>query len=1131
MDDARRDRAGGAADSRAGDPEGPGAQGGAVSAPVSAPAPRRPSRLGRPRGLSVWRALWRVLGVLAVLPAVFALIASLMLIGREVTAPSWIKQRLEARALEMLEGGRLRFGSISVTIGGDLHPRVRLTDAVLRDAAGTALARVPQVEALFSPRGLILERALLAQEVVLTGAQVALRRAADGSVAVSFVPSGDALGEAPSLAGLLAGFESVFERPALAALEQVTARGLIVNYEDAHAGRSWTVDGGQLALDLRGQGTALRADLALLSGRSYVTTIEMDYRGPRPGQDARFDISVSDAAAADIATQTPALSWLGVLDAPLSADLDLTVDAGGAVETLDAALRIGAGALRPDPRARPVGFEAAEVRLSYDPAAAALRFDEIGVQSDWGSLRGAGQAYLREVSGGWPAALEGQFALTDISVNPGGAYPAPVQFTRASADVRMRLDPFTMTFGALRLSDAGSRLALRGEAASTPEGWRVALDGRLDEIAHDRLLALWPEGFRPGTRGWFAGNVRGGTLSGLDAALRIAPGAAPVMGAEFEYRNATVQVLPTMPPVTDAAGTATLHRDGFALTLDAGRVLAPQGGAIDLAGSSFEIPDLARQPAEARIGLRGEGTITAALAMLDRPPFGFLGQAGLPVSLAEGRARFDGTVALPLRAGNTPADIGYGFAATLSDVRTETLVPGRALSAEALQVAVDPQGLRIEGPVRVGEVPATASFARDFGPEAGGASRVEAEIELSPRALEEFAIALPPGTVGGRGTGRLRIDLPAGAAPAYALSSDLAGLSLQLPALGWSKGPGTRGTLAVEGTLGEVPSVERIALEAAGLSASGSISLAPGGGLGRARFDRVRLGGWLDAPVDLVGRSGGRPPQVVLRGGAIDLLQAEFGEGPAASGPGVPIEVALDRLRISETLSLTDLRGEFDTTGGFSGQFAARVNGAAAVRGAVLPRGARTAVRMLSDDAGGVISAAGLVTSARGGTMDLSLSPASAEGSYDGTVRIADLQVHDAPTLASLLSAVSVVGLLQQMGGQGLAFTEVVADFRITPERITVTRSSAVGPALGISLDGIYTLANRMMDFQGVVSPIYFFNGIGSVLTRRGEGLIGFAFTLRGPSESAEVSVNPLSALAPGFLREMFRRPAPEVRP
>jgi hypothetical protein len=67
------------------------------------------------------------------------------------------------------------------------------------------------------------------------------------------------------------------------------------------------------------------------------------------------------------------------------------------------------------------------------------------------------------------------------------------------------------------------------------------------------------------------------------------------------------------------------------------------------------------------------------------------------------------------------------------------------------------------------------------------------------------------------------------------------------------------------------------------------------------------------------------------------------------------------------------------------------------------------------------------------------------------------------------------------------------------------------------------------LDMQGVISPLFFLNGIGSILTRKGEGLIGFNYALRGPAKSPKVSVNPLSAFTPGMFREIFRAPPPKL--
>ena len=131
--------------------------------------------------------------------------------------------------------------------------------------------------------------------------------------------------------------------------------------------------------------------------------------------------------------------------------------------------------------------------------------------------------------------------------------------------------------------------------------------------------------------------------------------------------------------------------------------------------------------------------------------------------------------------------------------------------------------------------------------------------------------------------------------------------------------------------------------------------------------------------------------------------------------------------------------------------------------------------------------------------------------------------------MAALLNAASIVGLLEQMGGGGIHFSEVEATFRITPTQVIVTKSSATGSSIGLSMDGIYDLKNSVLDMQGVFSPIYAVNAIGSVFTRKGEGLLGFNFTMKGPGDNPRVGINPLSIFTPGMFREIFRRPAPTL--
>lgn len=1059
-------------------------------------------------------------------PLVFAVIAGVALVGREITAPSWITRQVEAHATGLLAGGQATFGQMTVMLGTDLHPRVTLDRVVLRDAAGAPLARLPKVEALISPRGVILRRDILVQEIRLTGAQINLRRAKDGSVAVAFETSGESFRQAASFSALLEEIDRTLEQPYFEAFEQITADGLIVNFDDARAGRSWTVDGGQITLDLRGQKTALHGDLSVLSGRSYVTSITLDYNSPRGSRTADIALNMTDVFAADLGTQSPALSWLSVLDAPLSAAMRASIEEDGQLGPLNATLEIGAGVIQPTEDVRPIPFDAAKTYLTYDPARAEVVFNRISAESAWGRFDGEGQAILQGIETGWPDALIGQFTLSNIEVNPDDMFDTPRRFDEVGTDFRLLLDPFHIDLGQFFVTSEGQTIHGEGSVDAGPQGWQVGIDARAQTLEVPWLLSLWPPGLRTKSRTWFFENFLGGSLTDFEGALRLDAGLAFQTAGNFAFSNTTLRFLKTFPPLEDATGFATWSGKTFTAIVDEGTVLASQGGRLDLAGSVFQVPDFTQREAPGNFTLQIEGTVTAALAMLDLPPFGFISKSGLPVTIADGFGKMTGYLTLPLKENVQPGETSFNIDAQVLDVHSDTLVEGYSLAAARLAVHADNQRLEISGPLRLGEVAADAVWARALGPDTGAASRITAEAILSPAFLDEFNIGLPEGSVSGRGRADVVVDLLRDEAPTFTLTSDLRGLGLALPAIGWAKSAAQEGVLEVEGTLGAVPAVTRLVVSANGLEAEGAVTLNEGGGLDVATFDAARVGGWFDGQLRLIGRGAGRPLAIEIPGGRMDLRAATFGD---SGGQGGPIKLALDSLQISEGIALDDLRGEFTDEGGLSGQFTAQLNATAAIQGTVIPRNGSTAVRVTGHDAGSVFRAAGLLENASGGDFEMTLIPTGIEGNYDGELAATDLRVKDAPALAGLLDAISVVGLLQQLDGQGLMFANVDAKFRLTPEQIIVTQSSAVGPGLGISMDGTYTLADKRMDFQGVISPFYFLNAVGAVLTRPGEGLLGFNYTLRGQGGESRVGVNPLSALTPGMFRDLFRRPPPTV--
>ena len=1050
-------------------------------------------------------------------------LAGLSVTGRTLTAPDWVAERAVAHVNRSFEQGRVSLGRLTFHVDTRGVPRFAFRNVGLFDSAGVEVARLNEVGARVSLAALL--RGRVEPEVLrLNGAQMTVRRSADGRFALSF---GAREGASGTLPDVLDAIDQAFQTAPMSGVRLIEAGAMTITLEDARTGRFWQITDGSLQVKQDARSLDFSIAVDVFNGTEELASTVLGIHTDKRDSSASLGATFENAAAADIALQSPVLSFLGVLDAPISGAVRAEFGAAGALSSLVGSLEIAEGALQPTSETRPIGFDAAKAYFRYRPEKEVIQFSEVSIRSEAGSATGSGSAYLRDFVNGWPSALVGQFSLADLRVEPQGMFTEPVGFAAGAVDMRVQLSPFNVDIGQFMLREGSDTLRATANVSAGKDGWEARLDAEMNSIDRARLLTLWPVSFKPRTRSWFSENVAKGEISNISMAARIEPKESPRIGLAFDFADATIRYLKSQPLITDADGYAAVHDNSFAIALESGQVAAPSGGVIDLAGSTYRIGDTRKKPARATLALRGSSTITAALSLMNEPPFNILRNSDLPVDLASGRTRFTADVGFDMVRKVALPDVDYQVTADLNDVATGVLVKGRDLSADALTLTATPTAVRIGGPMQLGQAPLNVTWQRRAGPEQAGKTHVSGTLELSPATLEEFAIGLPAGSVTGTGEAQVDLELADGSAPQFSLTSDLKGIGLRIAALNWSKAPDATGNLTLTGTLGPTPAIETLEISGPGLTATGGkVDITPNGQLAAARFDRVTVGGWLDAPVTLTGRGQGQPPEVTVTGGTIDIRKAVIGSG-GGQAQGGPVRLALDRLVVSEGIVLTGLTGQFDGAAGFAGTFTGRVNGGASVTGRLVPARNGTAIRIRGEDAGGVLRDAGVFRNAIGGGLDLTLRPRPERGVYIGQLQVDKTRVTGAPALTELLSAISIVGLLDQVNGPGIAFNQIDADFRLSPRAVTLTRSSATGPSLGVSLDGVYDLRTKQMDMQGVMSPVYFLNAIGQIFTRRGEGLFGFTFRLAGAADAPQVSVNPLSILTPGMFREIFRRPPP----
>lgn len=1043
--------------------------------------------------------------------------------GKTIVAPDWLRDRIAAQVAQATPDIPLSFDDVIFRISPKDVARVTLTNVEVGEPASGASVILSEVSVAVAPLPL-LRREIALVDASVTGVFLTLERGADGKFA--FAGNSGAV-NSPDLPTLIAQIDTWLSDPRFAQLDQVEANAVTLRYEDRRARRGWTADGGRISISRRDGTLRLNSDLALLTGGTGVATVALSAESGVGQSDLSFGVSVTDLQSEDIASQSPALAWLDTIRAPISGALRGYLDGEGALGGLDATLNISEGVLQPSDSAAPVAFKTARTYFSYAPASQSLNFTEIYVDSERGSGRAEGRVSVSLTEDNLLDAFVGQFSISDVNADAEGVFDIPLVVSRVDVDAQLRLQPFKLELGRIRVADPDLPLTAKGSLSVGEAGWEGRIDGRVRRAKAPEVLNYWPVKVSPKTRNWAMTNVQSGNVSNGVLALRFRQGEKPKFYLDFAFQDAQVRFARTLPPVTEAKGQFTLFDRRLGVVVDEGVVKPKDGGAINVAGSKFVIPDGRIKPAQGQLSLVANGQAEALFSFLDSEPINLLSKIRQPLDFVDAQLQAKGTLSLPLVKGVRLPDMQMNLSATAANASSSALVKGRDLRAKALDIDITQKQITVSGKATLDGVPFDGKWSQEIGPNAGP-GQIDGQVILTASNAAKFGVTLPNGLLSGEGRGDLSVTIPKNARPSFSLSSNLAGIGVSIPAIGYGLSKSATGEFRISGTLGQPVDIDGFSFSAGGLETTADIVLNDDGSASRIDFERARLGGWLDAKVSLEPRKG-TTPRITVNGGTLDMRRAQFGGGGGSGGvQKTPVTLRLDRLDVANGISLTDVTSNLTIGAGVSGEFQARM-GKAKLTGALEPRKGGTAVQVKSKSLGDVLRATGILKTVVGGDMTLSLVPVRGQkGSYNGQLDVTDTRLQDAPAIGSLLDAISVVGIIDQLEGPGIYFQNVEARFRLTPDELILSQSSATGPSMGISMDGYYNLGTKQLDMQGVLSPIYILNGIGSLFTRRGEGLIGFNFNLTGPASNPTVAVNPLSVFTPGMFREIFRRPPPQ---
>jgi uncharacterized protein YhdP len=597
-----------------------------------------------------------------------------------------------------------------------------------------------------------------------------------------------------------------------------------------------------------------------------------------------------------------------------------------------------------------------------------------------------------------------------------------------------------------------------------------------------------------------------------------------------------VRYVGTMPPLLGVSGSATFTGQRMDFTVASGHVgdLAVENGSVVITGIGIE----GRDTTQLEIATRVAGPVAQALGLINQPPLGFSSKIGIEPEAASGHVVADLRIGMPLHKDLEPQEEARIAAdATITD----GALAGKPLNLRKgqLKLTVSERAAKLAGEAVVEGVPVRLQVQESLGEDAGATRRYQVEGSPDAAVLKQFGVELPIALEGRVGVSATVIERRAGRTAEIAL--DLTPTAIAVPQLSWRKASGEPGTLTAKAALpaGGPLEITEFALTSRDLSADGNLEaqLEPLR-LVRLQLDEVRFG-QTQATITLR-RSDAAGYDVRIDAQTLDLArwldQQGADEQPEAdAGSAAPFHLSLQAQRlIVRGQPLRDVAA--DLVGGPDGWRSASVTGKLPKDGAVTlslaPAGEQQILRLTSSDAGDLLSTLHQTSQIKGGelTLDATIFRQRPGLRAKGKLVARQFQVLDAPLLARLLTVASLTGIVNLLGGEGIAFEQLDAPFVVRDDLLQLDKGRVYGSQLGLTFEGRLDLAADSMDLDGTIVPLYGVNWtlgripiIGQLLRgSKGEGAFAATYAMRGPVSEPRISVNPLSALAPGFLRELF---------
>ncbi len=893
----------------------------------------------------------------------------------------------------------------------------------------------------------------------------------------------------------------------------------------------------------RGSNRAIRA-FAKISGGVSTWRMELARSAPEGGAEKSIGVVVNGITLAELLGPEATPQYGKGFGLPASAKIESRLDAEGVFLSANAVARVRNG-----------WFQMGRTLVAFDDAALSLLFKKTGQPIEITKshiIRGNSRIFFTGalepgLDGGreWGIKLDAeypQFGSADIREAPHMLDGVQVRARFDTQDRLLSIDRFTARSGKAVVHGVA-------ELELTSDGPYLALAAEGEKIPIAVAKQLWPITLVPPARRWIIDRITGGTIETVSYTGAIRPPAfnhrdpdpgwsGDDMRLDMTFSDGSVTPIGEVPEIMGLSGTLTVQDETLTVSATDGYVTAPDGGEIVLPVGVFNIFNLPhRHGKTAQITTKLQGEAKDLGEVVDSAPFRVLERAGLKNDGVSGQGELDVTATFPLGEPVDIVDLDWRATGELQNFTDANPILGHTVADADVSIDANKQQVAITGRGKLDGLQADIDLVVPLG-ENGVAGKQDVIVTTTAAQLRDKGIDLTAFLDGPMTLNVTRAE------DAQDFVIDLKPTDVRLLALGWHKANGVPATASFR--LVETDTsrkIENFKLTSEGVNVAGRMNLSADGDLVTASFDTFQLRPGDDVEVDIQRASGGRY-DIIFAGAAFDgrgLIRSIRSPGGSKGAgdfeDGARISATIDRVTGFNGQSISDFAGQIETgsKGLMSADLGGLMNGNSSFEFSVTPQnGSQSAIGNFADT-GATLRFLDLYERMQGGKGTVNVAMAD-EDSWVGDFNVRKLKITEDPAIKRIrerdrngLNPDGSVANRREVDGTA-SFDTLDISFKRDGDLMTITKGALQGAALGGTVSGTVDLDQQTLNLTGTFVPIYALNNffakiplLGFALGgNSGEGLIGVTYKLSGSVSDPVLSVNPISAIAPGIFRKMF---------